>query len=561
MSAGSGSSRGERVLALWCPDWPAVAAAAEADLSPQQPIAVLAANRVVACSATAREVGVRRGMRKRQAQSVCPEMTTVTADAHRDGRFFEPIVAAVAEQVPSCEVLRPGLLVLTASRALRHYGNGGDRSGRTSQERREEALGEELVDRVSACGTESQVGIADGLFAAVLAARAGRRIAPGGDRAYLATRPVAELAVEPSVCGADRFELVELLRRLGMVTIGDFADLSSTQVSSRFDAEAIAAHRQARALAQRAPSGRVAPTDLMVEYTCDPPLERVDAAAFLGRRLSELLHQRLLAAAVACPRLTVEAITERGQQHSRTWRCAEPLTPEETADRIRWQLEGWLTGAGRSGASVESRPDSPVALLRLTPAEVVDAGELQYELSGAGLPASTQVSERARRSLARVQGLLGGDAVRVPVRSGGRGPAEQISWVSLGDEAVPERDPSAPWPGRMPQPAPAVIVNAPVAVLDGSGAPVGVSGRGAFSAEPATVHTERVAAGADASRASATQWTVRWWAGPWPDGVDEAGGPNSGGLSARAQVLLDDDRALLLRYHPGDGWAVEGVYE
>ena len=64
-----------RVLALWCPDWPATAAAADVDLSPELPIAVLSANRVIACSASARVLGVRRGMRKRQAQSTCPEMT------------------------------------------------------------------------------------------------------------------------------------------------------------------------------------------------------------------------------------------------------------------------------------------------------------------------------------------------------------------------------------------------------------------------------------------------------------------------------------------------------
>ncbi|MDT9091189.1 Y-family DNA polymerase, partial [Escherichia coli] len=63
-----------RILALWCPDWPAMAASAEADLPPLHPVAVLSANRVVACSASARAAGVRRGMRKRQAQAACTEM-------------------------------------------------------------------------------------------------------------------------------------------------------------------------------------------------------------------------------------------------------------------------------------------------------------------------------------------------------------------------------------------------------------------------------------------------------------------------------------------------------
>ena len=47
-----------RIMALWCPDWPATAAAADEDLPPAHPIAVLSANRVTACSATARAAGV-----------------------------------------------------------------------------------------------------------------------------------------------------------------------------------------------------------------------------------------------------------------------------------------------------------------------------------------------------------------------------------------------------------------------------------------------------------------------------------------------------------------------
>ena len=57
-----------RTLAIWCMDWPAVAAAAASGLASTAPIAVTLANRVVACSAAAREAGVRRGLRRREQQ-------------------------------------------------------------------------------------------------------------------------------------------------------------------------------------------------------------------------------------------------------------------------------------------------------------------------------------------------------------------------------------------------------------------------------------------------------------------------------------------------------------
>lgn len=523
-----------RVLALWCPDWPATAAAADVDLSPELPIAVLSANRVIACSASARVLGVRRGMRKRQAQSTCAEMTLVAADEHRDARFFEPVAAVVAEVAPTLEVLRPGLVVVPGDRAVRYFGS-------------EEALSEEMVDAVSTCGVESQVGIADELFTAVLAARRGHHVEPGGDRRYLADLPIAHLALEPSLSDPTRTELVDLLRRLGITTIGAFAALSAADVATRFSADAALAHRLANAQPGRVPSGRRHPVDMAVDHVCDPPVDRVDAAAFLGRQLADALHRRLLDASTACTRLTIEATTERGQRHSRTWRCAQPLTPEATADRVRWQLEGWLTG-GR-GAGV--KPDSPIASLRLEPVELVDAGALQYGLTGAGLPGDQDTDDRAHRSLVRIQGILGGDAVKIPVLSGGRGPAEQITMVALGDERVPQHDPSAPWPGRLPQPAPAVLVDTEIIVLDGAGQPVSVSARGAFTTEPSTIRMATVGRH-PAGRAMA--WEVCWWAGPWPTGTDERG------IIARAQVLLDDSRALLLCYR-GGGWIVEGVYE
>ena len=520
-----------RVLALWCPDWPAIAAAADADLPPHHPIAVLHANRVVACSSAARSAGVRRGMRKRQAQATCPEMTVVTADPYRDGQLFEPVVAAVAALIPDTEVLRPGLLVVSMSRAARYFGG-------------EDVVGEMLIDAVSSCGVESQVGVADELFTAVLAARRGQVVEPGGDAAYLADRRIADLDVESSLSDPGREELVDLLRRLGITTIGAFARMPVADVATRFAADAVIAHRLANARPGRPPSGRGMPPDLVVEYVCDPPIERIDAAAFLGRRLADDLHRRLSGSAVACTRLNVEAITERGQRHSRIWRCARPLTPDDTADRIRWQLEGWLTG-GRGDSA--TRPDSPIGMLRLDPVEVIDSGALQYGLTGGGLPEAgladgDETAERARRSMVRVQGLLGGDAVQVPIRSGGRDPAEQVTMIALGDEPQPRRPPDSPWPDRLPHPTPSVLLDTPIAVLDMGGQPVTVTGRGAFSAEPTTIRWEH------GRRRESRE--LSWWAGPWPTGEQ----------TAMAQMLLEDSRALLVNFTQGR-WVIRGAYE
>lgn len=127
-----------------------------------------------------------------------------------------------------------------------------------------------------------------------------------------------------------------------------------------------------------------------------------------------------MAAGVGCTRLAIHAVTDTGEELTRVWRCAEPLTEDATADRVRWQLDGWLNSRVTS-----DRPTGPVTLLRLQPVEVASATEaLQLPLWG-GLGEEDRL--RARRALVRVQGLLGPEAVRVPVLSGGRGPAERIT--------------------------------------------------------------------------------------------------------------------------------------
>jgi protein ImuB len=512
-------------------DWPAVAAAAAAGQSATAPVAVTLANRVIACSSAARAAGVRRGLRRREAAARCPQLHVATADADRDARFFEGVIAAVDDLVPRAEVLRPGLMVLPVRGAARYFGS-------------EAHAAERLIDAVAAAGAECQVGIADQLSTAVFAARAGRIVQAGGDAKFLSVLSIRQLATEPSLSGPGREELTDLLWRMGIRTIGQFAALSRTDVASRFGADGVTAHRFARGEPERGPSGREPPAELEAVLDCDPPIDRVDAAAFAGRSLASTLHQTLMAAGVGCTRLAIHAVTANGEERSRVWRCAEPLTEDATADRVRWQLDGWLSNR----TARETRPTAAVTLLRLQAVEVVSAEALQLPLWGGSDFGGGSDRLRARRALVRVQGLLGPEAVRVPVLSGGRGPAERITLTPLGDQPVPNTDPGLPWPGQLPEPSPAVLLDDPVELLDAQGNPIRVTSRGTFSADPARLIVRD------------RDDQLRWWAGPWP--VDERWwDPDLGkGRTARAQIMLEGERAFLLCYRQRR-WYLEGSYE
>ncbi|MEC3982446.1 DNA polymerase Y family protein, partial [Amycolatopsis sp. H20-H5] len=277
------------MLVLWCPDWPVVAAAAGAGVPVPRPAAVFSANRVVACSASARAHGVQRRMRRRDAQSRCPELAVFGEDEARDARFFEAVAMAVEELVVGVEVVRPGLVAVPISGAAGYFGG-------------EHELLEKLVDQVSAAaGVECQVGVSDGLFAATLAARRSVLAERGGGAEFLAPLPIEEL----DQSGAERTELVDLLKRLGLRTLGAFAALTERDVATRFGSAGVFAHRLASGRSERPPSRRRPPPELSAGKSFDPPLERVDAAAFMAKSLGERFHAGLAERGLACTRLGI----------------------------------------------------------------------------------------------------------------------------------------------------------------------------------------------------------------------------------------------------------------
>ena len=524
-----------RTLVVWCPDWPLVAAGIA-----DRPAVVIAANRVIASSASARAEGVRLGQRRREAQACCPELVVVGEDPGRDARSFEAVVLAVAAFTPRVEVTRPGACALPARAPARYYG------GETSLAEQVNSAARAAVEAAAgAAGTAApepptQVGIADGPFAARLAARDSAIVPRGATPEWLGRFPV-EVIGQPA--------LADLLRRRGIRTLGEFAELDHGAVQARFGAEGGFAHRLARGLDERPLALGDPPPDLTVCREFDPPVDRADALAFLAVGLADELVGRLAPHGLAATQLLVEAETEHGESLQRWWRGDRPFTARAMVDRVRWQLEGWLQGP------VITAPTAGVTLLRLTVAEAVPDDGRQLDFEGGVAEASRQVE----RGLARVQGLLGHAAVLTAVRTGGRGPGEQIRLVPWGEEGRPATVAAGdggrgvpPWPGRLPPPSPTLVHPAPVPVevLGPDGSPVGVTGRGRCTAIPSRL------APVTAGRPSLG---IVGWAGPWP--ADERWwDPAAARRRARLQVLLDDGTAHLLILEQGQ-WSLEATYD
>ncbi len=517
-----------RTLVVWCPDWPIVAGGHSLD----EPVAVFHANRVVACSPAARTHGVAQGIRRRSAQGRCPTLLVVERDRDTEARRFEAVAAALDAITPRIEITRPGTCAFPTRGPSRYF--GGDVA---------------LADRVLALVTEVlagtgtvRVGVADGPFAAGLAART----APDGGT-HLVDEDASPGFLAPFVVGLlDRPDLTDVLSRLGLHTLGAFAELDATDVIGRFGAEGVLAHRLASGLDERPPATTAPPADLEVVVELDPPVERVDQAAFVAKTAADELDRLLNERSAVCTRVLIGAETEHGERRERLWRHEGALGAAAVAQRVRWQLDGWLNG------SPASRPSGGLSLLYLRPDEIGQATGRQLGFWGG----ETAGAERAAKAVARVQGLLGPQSVTMAERSGGRQPHDQLVLVPVDGTEVTERslDPPAcaPWPGQLPPPSPIVVHHQPLPaqVLDRRRRPVQVSGRGLVSAAPCWL-----AVGTEPSG-----WLeVTGWAGPWP--LDERWWDvDHARRRARFQVVTNDGRARLLGLE-GQQWWIDAAYE
>ena len=344
-------------------------------------------------------------------------------------RSFVRVIGAVEAYCPWVTAVRPGICSLPARGPARYFGG-------------EQALVRMVADAAGDVTdvTTVEVGIADGLFAGVLAARSGLIIPTGGTPDFLAPFPVDVLG---------NHELAELLARLGIRTLGELAALPESHVLGRFGADGVLCHMVA--------SGRSSELGGL----------RLPA---IGRRIDEL----------------------RGRT------------------------------TGRAGGAPAPQPGFWGGM--------------------------SDTDARAARALTAVQHLLGPDSVVTARLQGGRSPAERARFVTWNGREAPDDDAlGAPWPGRIPPPAPAAVHPAPLAaeLAGADGEPVTVSSRGLLTTAP-----DRLSIGGNPWR------SVAAWAGPWPS--DERWWSRGRRRSTRLQVVVDDD-AYLLAIERGRWW-VEATY-
>jgi protein ImuB len=540
-----------------CPQWPVVTAGC----GPDEAVAVVHANRVVARSSVAAAAGVRIGQRRREAQARCPHLRLVPHQPLADGRAFGRVADAVATIVPRLEISRPGLLAFATRGPSRYFG------GDLAMAERVGALVTQAVNQFGTPTGHVGVGTADGRFAAGVAARHASRqgtphvVAPGGSPAFLAPLALRWLQDVGDV-DADQ---VHLLSRLGLRTLGDLAALPQPDVLARFGWQGAAARRMASGTDDRPPGTEDPPAGLTIDHHFESPVQHLDAVVFAGRQLVEQLVGALSAQGRVCTQFAVTAETEYGERCDRLWSLSTGFSAVTMIERIRWQLDGWARApqtvdADDPDVDAGGPASSGVVHLRLEPTEVRADNGVQLGLWGG----RTQADDWARRAATRLAGLVGDDRVVVAEWRGGRQPGDTYRFVpaslssvfDAGDRqqlvaSATSSTSNGPWPGGLPDPSPAIVYAQPrsIQMVDASGATVAVDGRGTISAPPVSLR------GLPDDSRSRSSVAIAAWAGPWL--LDEHWwDPARHRRVARFQLLTDDGRAFLATIERRRWWLV-----
>ena len=292
-------------------------------------------------------------------------------------REFSSFLDALGELCPFVDPLRRGLCLFPMRAPRRFYGT-------------EEAVLERLYEIVERCGLPSpRVGVAQGVFSAEAAARRDRVVTPGEEDLFRYSLPIEELAPK---------DVAATLRRLGISSVGRFAELSERRVAERFSALVVELHRVARGEQSEAPGQRDASVLRALGRETRDTRGVDEQLGFFGHRGAR--EQRALAAAWRVrSRLGEAGVLVASLRAGRAPEDRDVLVPFDAPEPRRSPEAPW---PGRLGSPTPVRtPRQPL------PVSLTDSTATPVTVG--------------------VRGFLSGDPVRLDL---GRGSWREVTWYA-----------------------------------------------------------------------------------------------------------------------------------
>lgn len=283
-------------------------------------------------SGTAEARGVNAGMSLGEALARCPSLELLPADPLGVQEAWEVALRCLEGLGAAVEAPSPGLAFFDAGGLIRLHRDLSQVIVKADEAVRE------------GTGIAPRIGIGPGRFislAAALSVRPRRSAATGSRRAPIAgavviqqrgsKRRLASQPVDLLRFGSQTEPLVEPLRRLGILTLGDVASLPLDAIADRFGKRGVLAHRLASGrdtpLLPRAASETIEEEIELHEADLGPALERI-LLVLVDRLLADPRRRhRTLRAVMLAAKLVEEG----------TWR-EKVVFREATADRERMRL-------------------------------------------------------------------------------------------------------------------------------------------------------------------------------------------------------------------------------
>ena len=447
-------------------------------------------------------------------------------------RTYEKVVRAVTAVSPLVEVTGPGCLVFPARGPSRYFGG-------------EQAVVHMLHPLVA--GVDAGpfgIGAAGSRFAAMAAAH----MAAARSQPCIIDGSITQQFIDALPVGAlHRLaeipeDVVDLFLRLGLRTCGALSAIGEKALIERFGVDGRAVHRLVTGADTMLLDPGAPPPDIVRAVDFDSPLADSRHVVGAARACIEDAVAAVSHTGRQCVRILVTCETDHAETNERIWVEPRGFSAPSVAQRLSWQLEGWLTAAGE-------QDDPPGAVTSGVVRVVVTPLECRVLLADQPMlwGGRQQNAERASRAVSLAVAAAPGVSVSVPQWNGGRDASGEyaripVDMVDLHDESAAQervragRGVPRDWRGALPAPSPTVVDPDPpaVRVSDAHGVDVSVTGRHELSADPAHVTVGRHG------------FTVMRHAGPWP--VEERWWDHVRRRRlARVQVLVREDRTGLER--------------
>jgi protein ImuB len=352
---------------------------------------------VIDADATARTLGVRRGMPLGSAHRLVPEATFIDPDPEADRGTAEAVFEALGAFSPSLAGSADPRDV-----AFGLFEVGIDGLGPLWGP--EPVLAERLAGAVAKAlpgEVEPRVGIAGTHFAATIAAMAAGPdapiiVPPSDEAVFLADRPSTLLTTDPDIRAR--------LTRFGLRRIGAVAGLPTSALIARFGEEGGRLHARARGQETEPFRARRATKRLALALPIEPPVEELEPLRFVLHRLVAGLTGQLGARGLAADRaiLALEldlafAPTGTSPRIEVEQRFPEPTADAEAVERLLFaRLEREPPPAAVQRLDLELRGTTPAAgqQLPLFVPQAARTARLDWQLARLAL---TYGEDRVRR--------------------------------------------------------------------------------------------------------------------------------------------------------------------